>query len=104
MSAKLSLWSLNNHSRLARGIRLAAISIGAFAVIWGAADVASRISRMTFGDSANLQVFGPAAAIQNPSVLNSAKSTNASATSTGDQATTTPFTPARLKIPSIGVD
>lgn len=101
MSAKLSLLSSNNHSRTARSLRLVAIGIGAFAVIWGAADVTSRIAHATLGDSANLSVFGPAAAMQDPSLLNALKGTNAAATST---ATSTPFTPARLKIPSIGVD
>jgi LPXTG-site transpeptidase (sortase) family protein len=71
-----------------------ALCLGAFAVIWGAADVASRVSTATFGEGANLAVFGPAAAIQDPSILNAVNA----------PATTTPFAPTRLKIPAIGVD
>lgn len=95
MSAKLSIASSNNHSRFTRTARLVALSIGAFAVIWGAADVASRISNATFGENANFAVFGPAAAIGNPSIL---KDLNAQAT------TSRAFAPARIKIPAIGVD
>ena len=94
MSAKLLLHSHANHSRFSRGIRLVALCLGAFAVIWGAADVASRISNATFGEGANLAVFGPAAAIQGPSILNAINA----------PATTTPFAPTRLKIPAIGGD
>jgi len=96
MSAKLLLSSSNNHSRFSRTARLVALCIGAFAVIWGAADVASRISTASFGEGANVVVFGPAAAIQDPSIV---KNINEPAT-----ATTSPFVPIRLKIPVIGVD
>lgn len=96
MSAKLLLSSSNNHSRFSRTARLVALCIGAFAVIWGAADIASRISNATFGEDANLTVFGPAAAIQDPSIVKSIKEPAT--------ATTSPFVPTRLKIPAIGVD
>lgn len=102
MYAKLLLSSSNSHSRFSRTARLVALCIGAFAVIWGAADVASRVSTATFGEGANLAVFGPAAAIVDPSIL---QNVNQPAPSAGSgQGTTTSFKPTRLKIPAIGVD
>jgi LPXTG-site transpeptidase (sortase) family protein len=67
-------------------------------VLVGAADVASRVASATFGDSAGQVLFAPAAAIGDPSVLDSVKGTQNSASST--QA----FVPTRLKVPSLGVD
>jgi len=77
-------------------------------VLVGAADIATRAAH-TLGANASLDIFAPAIAITDPSALNALKITHAptttSAPSTGSgQATTTPITPLRLIIPSIGVN
>ena len=86
---------LASESRRVYYLRLAAMIIGIFVVLWGAADITSRLAHLALGQSAGATIFGPAAA-QDPSVLNALK---------GDlkAATTSALTPSVLKIPSIGV-
>ncbi len=83
-------------SRAARALRYVAIAIGIFVVLFGLADVTSRLSKSVLGDDALFDAFAPAAAIKPsakvvPTVLASATSTS-------------PFVPARLKVPSLGID
>ena len=82
-------------------LRVAAITFGFFVVLVGAADIATRLAH-TLGPNASLDIFAPAIAITDPSALNSLKTNVVPAVSTS--ATTTPITPARLIIPSIGVN
>ena len=81
-------------------LRVAAITFGFFVVLVGAADIATRAAHM-LGPNASVDIFAPAIAVTNPSALNSLKVTHAPALGS---ATTTPITPARLIIPSIGVN
>jgi LPXTG-site transpeptidase (sortase) family protein len=71
-------------------------------VLVGAADIATRLAH-TLGPNASLDIFAPAIAITDPSALNALKVTHAP-TAISTSATTTPITPARLIIPSIGVN
>ncbi len=71
-------------------IRLAAMCVGAFVIFVGAADLASRAIKTLGPDSAQ-RAFAPAIAAVDPSVL-------ASATTTGA------IVPAKLSIPSLGVN
>lgn len=98
MSEKLLPLSLANpESRFARRARLVAIGVGLLAVLWGTADITSRLAHAALGNNAGATIFGPAAATD-PALLNALKGTEASAT------TTAPFVPARLKVPSVGID
>lgn len=71
-------------------LRLGLVVVGFLVVLVGAADVMSRIADATFGDDAARQIFAPAvvSVVQN----------------TGVFTTTNVLVPARLKIPSLGVD
>jgi LPXTG-site transpeptidase (sortase) family protein len=69
-------------------LRIAIIALGIFVVLVGAADVAARLAHAAFGDNANTAAFAPVA---------SAHGTDATSTITA-------IVPARLRIPSIGVD
>jgi LPXTG-site transpeptidase (sortase) family protein len=71
-------------------VRRIAIAVGLLCVLIGAADVTTRLAENTVGSDAAFLAFGPAAAINNPQFA----------------ATSTPgnLTPARLRIPSLGVD
>lgn len=71
-------------------LRLAALAVGACVVLVGAADLTTRLAHAALGPSAGALAFAPAIALTDPSVL-------AAATSTG-------LVPARLRIPSLGVD
>lgn len=85
-------------------LRFAAIAIGLFVVLVGAASVATNVSNAVLGPNASLDIFAPAIALTNPGALSSLKKpavANTAATTTG---TTTPILPARLVIPSIGVN
>ncbi|HUD02912.1 MAG TPA: class F sortase [Candidatus Paceibacterota bacterium] len=88
-------------------LRVAAITMGFFVVFVGAANIATRLAD-TLGPNASLDIFAPAIAVTDPSALNSFKtatvSTGSTALTTGSSATTTPITPARLIISSIGVN
>lgn len=89
------------HTPRSNWLRVATITFGFFVVLVGAADIATRAAH-TLGANASLDIFAPAIALTNPSALNSLKTNSVPATSTS--ATTTPITPARLIIPSIGVN
>ena len=66
-----------------------------FVLLVGGADLLSRAAHSTFGGDAATVAFAPAIAITNPSVLDSFSRSPAS---------TTPLVPARLSIPTIGVN
>lgn len=76
-------------------LRRVAIVIGIFVVLVGLADVTSRLAHATLGDDALFNAFAPAAATK-PMLLVPAAG---AATSTP-----TSFVPARLKVPSLGID
>ena len=76
--------------------RTAALLIGVFVVVFGAADAASRIAQTAFGSNASLYAFAPAVAL-----LQNQDAGTIPATSV---ASTTALFPARLQIPSIGVN
>jgi LPXTG-site transpeptidase (sortase) family protein len=78
--------------------RGAAVAIGIFVVLVGAADVTSRLARL-MGKGAAFTAFAPAIMLLNSSPL-STSTQLLSHTS----ATTTVIIPARLVVPSIGVD
>ncbi len=80
-----------------RGWLIAATVVGVCVVVFGAADVSSRVARAVFGDKASLYTFGPVA------LINGVTPTTAAPAQT-HAATTTPLVPVRLQIPSIGVD
>ena len=75
-----------------RGFRVVAIAIGIAVVLVGAADASSRLAHAVFGPNASLFSFAPAIAITDPSLFSHFL------------AASTPLTPVRLKITSIGVD
>lgn len=89
-SAKSGVLVAPARSWYAEYLRWGAIAVGIGCVLVGAADVAARAARSVGSDSTFL-AFGPAIAITNPGVR---------------AATSTPgvITPARLKIPALGVD
>ena len=87
----------------AKRLRLVAICIGFFVVLVGAASVASTLAQSMLGNSAARDIFAPAIAVTNPSALNSFN-TPAATPSVHVSATTTPITPVRLIITSIGVN
>ena len=89
------------HTPRRNWLRVAAIAIGFFVVFVGAADIVTRLAHATLGSNASLDIFAPAIAITDPSVLNSFKTATVS---TSSPQATTPITPARLVIPSIGVN
>lgn len=104
MSEKLLPSPLTNtQSSSARRMRLAAVVVGAFVVLWGAADLTARIANATLGADAGLMVFGPAVALNNPSVLSGLLGNTTASSSLSAQAGDS-FIPTQLKIPSIGVD
>jgi LPXTG-site transpeptidase (sortase) family protein len=103
----LQLSSVNNGTYIqqspGRGWRIAATAIGLFVVIFGAADVTTRIVHATLGANASLYTFGSVAMLNGippVSALKPMVTTNAATTT----ATKTPFAPARVVIPAIGVN
>ena len=92
----------NKHSShwIASYLQWGAIVVGVLMVLVGAADVVSRVADTTLGPDAGQTLFAPAAAIGDPSVLNSVKSADASASAS----TSTLFIPTRIKVPSVGID
>jgi len=73
-------------------LRLVFTCIGVAVVLVGAADLMSRLAHNVLGNGAGAIAFGPAISLVDPSVNGAAATTSAS------------FVPARLRIPSIGVD
>ncbi|HEY5383322.1 MAG TPA: class F sortase [Candidatus Paceibacterota bacterium] len=96
VAVKGTLTSLRE-TRHAKRLRLAAIAVGLFVVLVGAANVTTRLAHAVLGPTAALDIFAPAVILDNPSAL---KSTRMPLTA----ASTTPLVPARLTITSIGVD
>ena len=103
MSEKLSLLSSANRRepKHHRGLRLVATAVGVLVVLVGAADVSSRIAHDAFGSNASLYSFAPAVTLLGNSTADTGTIAPAAAT---HLASTTPLIPARLLIPSIGVN
>lgn len=81
--------------KVGRTWRFVAGAVGLFVLLFGAADVSSRVAQITLGERAPMIVFGPLV------LLNSQKP----ATATINQiASTTALVPERLKIASLGID
>jgi len=107
MSEKLSQPFLGNTPEEPthhRWLRIAATVFGVFVVLFGAANVATRLAHAAFGNNAALYSFAPAITL-----LGNYNTTNAEtgviATSTKARiASSTPQVPVRLVIPSIGVN
>lgn len=78
--------------RWAIWLRYAAIAIGIFVVLVGLADLTSRAATAVLGDDALFEAFAPAAARPSNAIVPSAS------------ATTSIIAPARLKVPSLGID
>lgn len=72
-----------------RYVRIVLVAIGICFVLYGAADMASRVAHAALGGGANLIAFGPAIHVEQSAVFASS---------------TTPIAPERLVIPAIGVD
>lgn len=88
-------------------LRIAAIVVGLFVVLVGAANVATRFAEATLGANASLDIFAPAIALTDPSVLASLQGptiTKTNGLTIGGPATTTPIVPVRLTVSSIGVN
>jgi LPXTG-site transpeptidase (sortase) family protein len=89
---------------------IAAMAVGVFVVLVGAADVTSRLAHDFLGNDASM-AFAPVAALGDPSILANLSGSPqdtpttpiVSPTST-QTASTTSFIPARLKIPAINVN
>lgn len=85
-------------------VRTAAIAVGLITVLVGAADAAARVSRAAFGENANFFIFGPpasawpepASARQRPSAVEG--------TELPAQSASGAIVPARLRVPSLGID
>lgn len=75
-----------------RGWRIAVMTVGIFVLLFGAADVTTRIAHSVFGSNASLYSFAPAVAL-----LGTYNADNTSASAT-------PLVPVRLLVPAIGVD
>lgn len=88
-SAKSGVLVPSRGSRLGQYFRYAVIGIGVFCVALGAADVSTRVVQ-GLGDDAGFVAFAPAAALENPQLF--AGSTQGV------------VLPARMRIPSLGVD
>jgi len=87
------------HSSLNPRVTKALIAIGVFVVLVGAANLVSRLANTALGPNSGTMLFGPAVALNNPALLNSLTASSSFATVASH-----PIVPARLLIPSIGVD
>lgn len=74
-------------------MRIALVAVGVVMILVGAANIISRFAQNSLGGDAAFVAFAPAAALQNPQLFSQSSST-----------TTRIIIPARLKVPSIGVD
>ena len=81
--------------------RFVLTAVGLFAVLFGMADIASRLGAASFGQNATSAIFGSFAAKDNAAP---AQVASALLASSATLASTTPLVPARLKIQKIGVD
>ncbi len=81
--------------RWATWLRNTAIAVGIFVVLVGLADVTSRLAHAVLGDDALFNAFAPAAAIRPSAAVVPAVSATSSVAV---------LTPARLKVPSLGID
>jgi LPXTG-site transpeptidase (sortase) family protein len=86
-----------SETKTALVMRGAAVAMGIFVVLFGAADITSRLARV-MGPDVGFTAFAPAILLLNQSAL----STSTALLTT--HATSTVITPARLVISSIGVD
>lgn len=75
-------------------VRLAALAVGGLMVLIGAADLTTRLAHAVFNGSAGTEAFGPAVAAIDPRVSGAA----------GNASPVGALVPARLNIPSIGVN
>jgi len=82
-----------------RSWRIAATVFGLFVLLYGAADISTRVAHATFGDNASLFAFAPAIELLNHPVT-AATSTPARVATLSTGA----LIPAKLIIPSIGVN
>ena len=96
----LQSFSNNSATKAAAIWRYVALGLGVFVVLFGAADVSSRLAHSAFGSNASLYSFAPAITLLG---TNNAER-GVIATSTAHAASTTPLVPVRLQIPSIGVN
>lgn len=80
---------------LAEYLRFAAIGVGLFVVLVGAANVTSRLATFAFGEQAGFAAFAPAAVLGVGGAMNDPFFQA--------QATTTAIVPAHLEIPTLGV-
>jgi LPXTG-site transpeptidase (sortase) family protein len=81
-----------------RAWRLVAGAVGLFVLLYGAADLSSRVASATLGSNAPRIAFGPLVLLQatpKPTVATTTQSSHAS---------TTPFVPVRLVVASLGID
>ena len=81
-------------------VRYSVIVVGILVLLFGAADIFSRVTSGAFGTISNIEIFGTPAAQSASNVL----ATPSLASLDGGLATTTPIVPVRLNIPAIGVD
>jgi LPXTG-site transpeptidase (sortase) family protein len=87
------------HSSLNPRVTRALVALGIFMVLVGAADVTSRLATAVLGQGAGMIAFAPVAALNDTSTYGALGALNAATV-----ASTTPLIPARLRIPSIGID
>lgn len=74
--------------------KLLLYGFGLFVVLYGAADLLSRVGYTTLGSNSNITAFGPAIVALDSSA----------ASSLSFAATAKPLSPARLVVPSVGID
>ncbi|HEV8666322.1 MAG TPA: class F sortase, partial [Candidatus Paceibacterota bacterium] len=87
-----------------RGWRIAATAVGLFVLIFGAADVMTRIAHATLGPNASLYTFGSVAMLDAMPASNPASTAPAAVIKPAATSTKEAFVPMRLQIPSIGVN
>lgn len=86
--------SSSSYSRRSHPVRLLAVGVGLVCVLVGAADATSRLAKDVGGDNAAFLAFAPAAALNTPPAAAPAAAVSAPGS----------ITPARLKIPALGIN
>ncbi len=84
--------------------RIAATIIGVLVVLYGASDLSSRLAHTAFGSNASLYAFAPAVALINPNTGIATTSAGGIISADATSTATTGIIPAKLLIPSIGVN
>ena len=79
-------------------------SVGILVVLFGVADIVSRLGSAAFGSTSSVNIFGSLAAQETATSAITATTEPAPLLASQVVASTTPITPVRLKIPSIGVN